>query len=110
MEWVSSGTGDGYLNERVPWNNEYLFRREEVQGSLSTAQDLKKNGNGGRDVRNAVDVEERGVRLSNVKNDSYDRSVCSPIRRRMETLTEIGGTVAEFVRVLRGNRLIVQVN
>jgi len=86
MEWVGSGTRDCHLNERVPRNNEHLLRRKEVQRRLSTAQDLKKNGDGGGDVRNAVDIEERGVRLGNVEDDS-----------------NIGRTITELAWHLRSN-------
>ena len=69
---MGTGTRDRHLDERVPRNDEDLLRRKEVCRLLGTAQDLKKNRDSGRDVRDTVDIKERWVGLSNVENDSYD--------------------------------------
>ncbi len=85
---MSSCAGDGHLNKCVARDNEYLFRRKEILGLLRAAQKLKENRDTGRNVRNAVDIEERRVRLGNVESDS-----------------NIGRAITKLSRTFCGNRL-----
>jgi len=93
VEWMRSLTRNRHLNERVPRNNEDLFRWEKILRLLGTAEELKKDRDGRRDVRNAVDIEEGRVGLSDVECDS-----------------NIGGTISEFARTFSsdGMHLLVE--
>lgn len=60
---MSASTRDIDLNQRIPWNNEDLFRRKEILRLLGATEDLKKDRDGGRNVGNSVNIEEGRVRL-----------------------------------------------
>ena len=79
MEWMTSTAGNGHLNESITRDYEYLFSREQILRFPGATEELEEDGNGGRDVGNAVDIPERRVWLGDVENEGF-----------------VGGTTSKF--------------
>ena len=73
MEWMSAGSRDVDLNQRIPGDDEDLFWREEILWCLRTTQDLEKDWDSGWNVGNTVNVEKWWVGLCEIEDKKIQK-------------------------------------
>ena len=80
MRPADSESGDRELDGRVPRKTVHAARRKEVPCVLSTAQNLKEDGDSGRRERRVVDEEVGAVKVESHVDSHIDTALSSDAR------------------------------